>query len=142
MAMHIRGRYSSLVELGVPLLGGTEGWDEGEAASLHWPVSTAQTNAVQEHGTYGGQGKAVGRVPPGGFAANPQMTTRRFPPLWTVEELDACFVVRDHSGQQLAYVYYEEEPGRRSAADCGEYRQAARAQTPPRPRRIAINASR
>jgi hypothetical protein len=23
---------------------------------------------------------------------------------------------RDHSGQALAYVYYEEEPGRRSAA--------------------------
>jgi hypothetical protein len=39
---------------------------------------------------------------------------RRFPPL--VEELDACFVVRDHNGQQLAYTYFEEEPGRRSAA--------------------------
>jgi hypothetical protein len=24
--------------------------------------------------------------------------------------------MRDHNGQQLAYVYYEEEPGRRSAA--------------------------
>jgi hypothetical protein len=32
------------------------------------------------------------------------------------EELDACFVVRDHNGQQLAYVYFEDEPGRRSAA--------------------------
>jgi hypothetical protein len=30
--------------------------------------------------------------------------------------LDACFIVRDANGQQLAYVYYEEEPGRRSAA--------------------------
>jgi hypothetical protein len=42
---------------------------------------------------------------------------RRFPPPWSVEEyIDACFIVRDHGGQQLAYVYFEEEPGRRSAA--------------------------
>jgi hypothetical protein len=41
---------------------------------------------------------------------------RRFPPPWSIEELnDACFVVRDHNGQQLAYVYFEDEPGRRSA---------------------------
>jgi hypothetical protein len=39
-----------------------------------------------------------------------------FPPPWTVEELDACLVVRDYNGQQLAYVYFEDEPGRRSAA--------------------------
>jgi hypothetical protein len=39
------------------------------------------------------------------------MPARRFPPPWSVEELDACFVVRDHDGQQLAYVYFEEEPG-------------------------------
>ena len=29
------------------------------------------------------------------------MTQRRFPPPWTVEEQAACFVVRDHNGQQL-----------------------------------------
>jgi hypothetical protein len=40
----------------------------------------------------------------------------RFPPPWSVEELDACFIVRDNDGQQLAYVYFEDEPGRRSAA--------------------------
>jgi len=34
---------------------------------------------------------------------------RRFPPPWTVEELDACFMVRDHDGQALAYVYFEDE---------------------------------
>ena len=39
------------------------------------------------------------------------MTARRFPSPWSVAELDACFVVRDHSGQKLAYVYYEDEPG-------------------------------
>jgi hypothetical protein len=39
------------------------------------------------------------------------MTARRFPPPWSVEELDACFVVRDSNGQQLAYVYFEEGPG-------------------------------
>jgi hypothetical protein len=44
------------------------------------------------------------------------MTARRFPPPWTIEELPACFVVSDSAGQKLAYVYFEEEPGRRSAA--------------------------
>jgi hypothetical protein len=41
---------------------------------------------------------------------------RRFPSPWFVDEQEACFVVRDHNGQQLAYVYFEDEPGRRSAA--------------------------
>jgi hypothetical protein len=39
---------------------------------------------------------------------------RRFPPPWSVDELDACFVVTDSAGQKLAYVYFEDEPGRRS----------------------------
>ena len=37
---------------------------------------------------------------------------RRFPPPWTIEELDACFVVIDSAEQKLAYVYFEEERGR------------------------------
>lgn len=41
---------------------------------------------------------------------------RRFPPPWTVEDLGSCFVVKGSGGQKLAYVYYEEEPGRRSTA--------------------------
>ena len=34
-----------------------------------------------------------------------------FPPPLSVEEQAACYVVRDHNGQQLAYVYFEDEPG-------------------------------
>ena len=37
-------------------------------------------------------------------------------PPWTVEETLACFVVKDQHGQKLAYVYFEDEPGR----DLGE----------------------
>ena len=44
------------------------------------------------------------------------MPPRRFPPPWSVEEADACFIVRDANGQALAYVYFEDEPGRRTAA--------------------------
>ena len=40
---------------------------------------------------------------------------RRFPSPWSADELDACFVVKDRDGQKLAYVYFEDEPGRRSA---------------------------
>jgi hypothetical protein len=44
-----------------------------------------------------------------------------FPTTWSVEEPDPkldrqCFIVRDGNRQALAYVYFEEEPGRRSAA--------------------------
>ena len=37
---------------------------------------------------------------------------RRFPPPWSVGELDARFVVKDNAGQKLACVYFEDEPGR------------------------------
>ena len=44
------------------------------------------------------------------------MTNRRFPPPWSVEDIGAAFVVKDGGGQKLAYVFYEEEAGRRSSA--------------------------
>ena len=44
------------------------------------------------------------------------MRERRFPPPWPVEDNGSCFIVLDHKRQALAYVYYEEEAGRRSAA--------------------------
>src|SRR5262245_40853787 len=46
------------------------------------------------------------------------VTASRFPPPWSIQEYnDACFIVRDHNGQALAYVYFEDEPGRRVAAN-------------------------
>jgi hypothetical protein len=41
------------------------------------------------------------------------MPERLFPPPWSVEELDSCFVVKDANGQALAYMYFEKEPLRR-----------------------------
>jgi hypothetical protein len=41
------------------------------------------------------------------------MSERHFPPPWSVEELDSCFVVKDANGQALAYMYFEKEPRRR-----------------------------
>jgi hypothetical protein len=45
------------------------------------------------------------------------MPVRHFPPPWTIDDTGACFIVRDHNGQALAYAYYEGEPGRRTAAN-------------------------
>jgi hypothetical protein len=68
------------------------------------------------------------------------MPARRFPPPWSVDDPDPklgrqCFIIRDHNGQALAYVCFEDEPGRRSAgashdprrgaADSRQHRQAA-----------------
>ena len=44
------------------------------------------------------------------------MTERQFTPPWSVQELEACFIVKDGTGQKLAFVYFEEELGRRAAA--------------------------
>jgi hypothetical protein len=37
-------------------------------------------------------------------------------PPWVIEDNGACFIVRDRNEQALAYVYYEREPRRRTAA--------------------------
>ena len=50
---------------------------------------------------------------------------RRFPPPWIAEETDACFIIRDHTGHALAYVYFEEEPGRRAATQTDDARRGA-----------------
>jgi len=58
---------------------------------------------------------------------------RRFPPPWSAELQPNYYVVRDANRQQLAYVYYENEPGRRSAAKLLTKDEA---------RRIAVNLAR
>jgi hypothetical protein len=58
------------------------------------------------------------------------MTPRRFPPPWSAELTPNCFIVRDANGQALTYIYYESEPGRRSAAKLLSKDEA---------RRIAVN---
>ena len=46
------------------------------------------------------------------------MANRRVPPPWTFEEANgACFVVKDANGFAVSYVYFEKEPGRRTAAN-------------------------
>jgi hypothetical protein len=62
------------------------------------------------------------------------MKQRRFPRPWDIEEINkAAFVVRDNNGTALAYVYFEEEPGRRTAAGLLRRDEA---------RRIAANIAR
>jgi hypothetical protein len=56
------------------------------------------------------------------------MPERHFPPPWSVEELDSCFVVKDANGQALAYMYFEKERRRqfrRELLTCDEAQRIA-----------------
>jgi hypothetical protein len=45
-------------------------------------------------------------------------SSRRFPPPWTLEEAnDACLMIPRQERAGIAYVYFENELGRRAAAD-------------------------
>jgi hypothetical protein len=61
------------------------------------------------------------------------MPTRHFSPPWTIDDNGACFIIRDHNGQALSYVYFETEAGRRTAANLLTRDEA---------RRIAINIAK
>ena len=58
---------------------------------------------------------------------------RRFPAPWSAELQPNYYVVRDANRQQLTYVYFENEPGRRSAAKLLTKDEA---------RRIAVNIAK
>ncbi len=61
------------------------------------------------------------------------MASRRFPPPWSVEQIPGGFVVKDASGQALAYVYARET---RAEAD------TAKVLTMDEARRIARNIAK
>ena len=63
----------------------------------------------------------------------PQQSTRRFPPQGRVERIDGNYVVKDVSGQSLAYVY-----GRETRADA----DIAKVLTMDEARRIASNIAK
>ena len=65
--------------------------------------------------------------------SSPLTSARRFPPPWTAEVTPNCFIVRDANGQALSSIYYECEPGRRSAAKLLSEDEA---------RRIALNIAK
>jgi hypothetical protein len=70
------------------------------------------------------------------------VTARRLPPPSTVEDHNnAYFIVKDKNGYALAYVYYEEEAGRRSAANLMT-KDEARLMTKDEARRIAVNIAK
>jgi hypothetical protein len=44
------------------------------------------------------------------------MPQRRFPTPWIVKEHTACFIVKDQTRPNLAYVFFQSEPSCRSTA--------------------------
>ena len=44
------------------------------------------------------------------------LAERRFTPPWDIDDCGSCFIIRDNNGQALSYVYYEQQPGWRTAA--------------------------
>ena len=58
---------------------------------------------------------------------------RRFSPPWTIDDNGACFIIRDHNGQALAYVNYDGEKG---------WRDINQGLTRDEARRVALNIAK
>ena len=50
------------------------------------------------------------------WSALPMTRTRRFPPLWSVDDVGGCFVVKASNNRPLVFIYYGEGVARRSVA--------------------------
>jgi hypothetical protein len=61
---------------------------------------------------------------------------RRFPAPWFIDENDESFVIKDSSGQALAYVYFEPDPDNESR------RTVMSRLTRDEARRVAVNIGR
>jgi hypothetical protein len=99
--------------------------DHAQGQDRHAAGAAAVASGNRDHSLTATTGRA--------FAALSAMKGRRFPPPWSVEDIGAASVVRDSTGQQLAYIYFENEPGRRSVAKLLTRDEA---------RRIAVNIAR
>ena len=58
---------------------------------------------------------------------------RHLRPHWSVQDLAGCFVVKARGGQELAYIYYEDDPRRRAIVKLLSREEA---------RRIAVSAAK
>jgi hypothetical protein len=79
-------------------------------------------------GGHGSEVEAIRRP-----AVSPSMTSRRFPAPWRAEPIPGGFVVRDATGQALAYQYSRENPTEALQAKMLTKDEA---------RRIAVNIAR
>ena len=70
----------------------------------------------QRRGGEGEGGRSLAPRPPRAAPAVARSAADRFLPPWISVETVVCFIARDANGQALAYVYFEDEPGRRAAA--------------------------
>jgi hypothetical protein len=110
---------------GMSLSAAREAWrdarttiDKGESPQHRRPAQANSSGSTRDRARSPSLGRSSPRICKSSGASWPCPKRRgsRFPPPWLVEEQRACFVVRNHDGQRLAYVYFEDEPGRRSAA--------------------------
>jgi hypothetical protein len=95
---------------------GSSGFWPGEPAQTAW-LELVLDRTRRREGPVGNLRVIATSAGAGRRRMPDEMKQRRFSRPWDIEEINkAAFVVRDNNGTALAYVYFEEEPGRRTAA--------------------------